>query len=115
MALLRVVSTAVLPAACCVVLLLLSTTTAPVAMAGSLRDDCRAFCRPRCEGYGADLCHALVNGFPLLQNVLEATCAERFYEVCQPICMNICTANTLTPAAGPGTAPPPPPPCGKQY
>ncbi|KAG0530826.1 hypothetical protein BDA96_05G220500 [Sorghum bicolor] len=93
------------------VLVLLSAMGPPAAMAG-LRDDCRAFCDPRCARYTSDLCGSIIECYPLL-HPLSLTCTERFYGVCATTCVTICTANTLTPSGSPvppGTPPPPPPP-----
>jgi len=98
--------------ATCIVLVLLSAM-GPLAMA-DLRDDCRAFCNPRCAGYTSDLCGGIIHISPLL-DPLSLTCIERFYGVCAITCLTICTANTLTPSGSPvPETPPPPPPC-KQY
>jgi hypothetical protein len=99
------------PAAC--IVLLLSSAMGPPAMA-DLRDDCRAFCDPRCDRYTSNLCGSIIHISPLL-DPLSLTCTERFYGVCATTCVTICTANTLTPFGSPvPETPPPPPPC-KQY
>jgi hypothetical protein len=94
-------------------IMLVLLSMGPARAMASMRGDCRAFCIPWCQANGSGLCGSVAHYFLQLPIPLplDATCNERFVGVCVPICMNICTANTLTPSGSPETAPPPPQPC----
>ncbi|KAF8673030.1 hypothetical protein HU200_049103 [Digitaria exilis] len=86
----------------------------PSAMA-DIQDDCRAFCRPQCDGFSSDVCNTVTDIAPILKTLsfFPSTCKVRVSGLCSALCINICSLNTITPAppaASPAPLPPPPPP-----
>ncbi|KAF8673031.1 hypothetical protein HU200_049104 [Digitaria exilis] len=96
-------------AACCIVLVVFLSVSPP-AMA-DIQDDCRASCAPRCDGLSVDFCNKVIDIAPVLKTLsfFFTTCKVRVSSLCSLLCVDICDANTVTPA--PPASSPPPPPC----
>ncbi|TKW02187.1 hypothetical protein SEVIR_8G229800v4 [Setaria viridis] len=103
----------VVPVATCIALVLLSMGSPAMA---DIQDDCRATCRPLCDGFSSDVCNAVIGIAPTILNNLNfffTTCKVRVSGLCTPVCVNVCSLNTLSPGA-PTPAPAStaaPPPC----
>ncbi|KAF8673151.1 hypothetical protein HU200_048699 [Digitaria exilis] len=80
--------------AVCVAMVLLSM--GPMVMA-DLAEECRKGCRPGCQLIAPAACMSIVQTAPLL----KLTCEDRFRGLCEILCQNFCTANTLPPAGSP--------------
>jgi hypothetical protein len=98
---------AVLSVATCIALVSLSMGPPVTA---DLQDNCRAICRPKCDGLANEVCTSLSNIVPVLNNLdfFSRTCRVRISAPCASLCINICSLDTLTPSTG---GSPPPPPC----
>ncbi|TKW02180.1 hypothetical protein SEVIR_8G229200v4 [Setaria viridis] len=102
----------VIPVAC--ILLVLLSMGSPVM--ADIENDCRAICIPRCSGLASDGCNSIIELAPTILKPLNLlpTCEVRIAQLCLPLCMNVCTLNTLTPPGAPTPAPvsaAAPPPC----
>ncbi|CAL4979021.1 unnamed protein product [Urochloa decumbens] len=98
------------PVAACIALVLLSMGLPAMA---DIQDDCRATCVPICNGLATDVCNAVTDIAPILNSLdfFFTTCKVRVSAICIPVCINVCSLNTLTPGAptmAPAGAAPPP-------
>ncbi|RCV39370.1 hypothetical protein SETIT_8G218600v2 [Setaria italica] len=79
----------VVPVATCIALVLLSMGSPAIA---DIQDDCRATCRPLCDGFSSDVCNAVVDIAPTILknlNFFFTTCKARVFGL----------LNTLSPGA----------------
>ncbi|RCV39374.1 hypothetical protein SEVIR_8G230000v4 [Setaria viridis] len=101
----------VVPVATCIALVLLSMGSPAMA---DIQDDCRPTCVPICQGLATNVCNAVIDLIHIQLPVdIFPTCKVRVSAICDPVCINVCSLNTLSPGA-PTPAPAStaaPPPC----